>query len=327
MTRICTATTLDCKLDVLTAWISYHLAIGIDHMFIFFDDPSHPGIDMYQDHSAITAVRCDADYWPGGQRKRERLTLHERQWYNANKALEWARERGFDWIIHIDSDELLYYPGDLRSALESLPDRIEVVRFRVYEAIPEALHCDHPFASIRYFRVGPLRPTRKTLPQTVRGWGSVCLRLASYYMRLAIAKLICPSARGPFLRGHVGGKSAVRVSAPVQGMGVHVPAPPPGHRYIDFFLPGAAVLHFDCSDFDSWLAKWEARAQEKNVPRNRDPKRRKQLARFIETREREGLAGLERLYLREYALCPWECLVLRWLGLVRWLPIAQLFKS
>jgi hypothetical protein len=327
ITKICTATTLNCEVRILTAWVDYHLNLGIDHMFLFFDDPNHPGVTIFEHNPRVTVVRCDVNYWPGGASKRERLTLHERQWYNANKALEWAKQRGADWIVHIDSDELLYYPGDLRSALQSVPDHVEVVRFRVYEAVPEGLHCEHPFASVRYFRVGPIRPTRKTMPRSVADWAIALARIAGYYLRLAIGKIFCPGARGPFLRGHIGGKSAVRIGAPVQGMGVHVPAPPPGYRYIDYFLPGGAVLHFDCSDFDSWLAKWEERARERNVPRNRDPKRRKQLARFIATRDKEGLPGLQRLYLKEYSLRPWERRVLTYLGLLRDIPLARFFDT
>lgn len=88
MPTICTTTTLDCPTEVLLPWVSYHLGMGIDHMFLFFDNPDHEGIRVMQDNPRITAVRCDAEYWPGGAKKRERLTLHERQWYNASKALQ-----------------------------------------------------------------------------------------------------------------------------------------------------------------------------------------------------------------------------------------------
>lgn len=317
MSTICTTTTLDCPTEVLIPWVSYHLNIGIDHMFLFFDNPDHPGIAAVENERRITAVRCDGAYWPGGVAKREKLTLHQRQWYNANKALQWARERHIDWIVHIDSDELLYYPGRLHDALDALPPNIEVVRFRVYEAIPEKLHYEHPFAQIRYFRVGPMRPTAKTWPRTWREWLQAGLRVTDYYTRLAVAKLLCRAARGPFLRGHIGGKSAVRTQAPIQGMGVHIPAPPAGYSYRDFFLPGAAVLHYDCSDFDSWLAKWRCRAAERHVPRNRDRKRRKYLAKFLKAESKKDPNALVVLFRDQYMMTVPERLMLEWLGLVR----------
>ncbi len=101
MTTICITTTLNCQREVLIPWVSYHLNMGIHHMFLFFDNPDNPAIELVKGEPRITAVRCDAAYWPGGAAKREKLTLHERQWFNANKGLQWARERGFDWIAHI----------------------------------------------------------------------------------------------------------------------------------------------------------------------------------------------------------------------------------
>lgn len=321
MATICTTTTLNCPTEVLIPWVSYHLNMGVDHMFLFFDDPNHPGIGAVERDCRITAIRCDAAYWPGGAAKRERLTLHQRQWYNANKALGWARERGFDWIAHIDSDELIYYPGRLQQALVGLSEDIEVVRFRVYEAVPEELHSAHPFAGIRYFRVGPMRPTRKTWPRSLRDWTRAVAHLSSYYGRLLVAKAFCSAARGPYLRGHTGGKSAVRTAAPIAGMGVHVPAPPPGHSYRDYFLPHAAVLHYDCSDFESWLAKWRGRAEEKRVPRNRDEKRRRQLARFSQALQAGDIRALQDLYRRDYFVVPASCLkFLKCLGLIADIP-------
>ena len=316
MTTICTTTTLDCPTRVLVPWVNYHLNMGIDHMYLFFDNPEHPGIAAVAEDSRITCVRCDAEYWPGGAAKRQRLTLHERQWFNANRGLQFARERNFDWIAHIDSDELLYFPGRLQEALERLPEKVEVVRFRVFEAIPAQGGSDHPFAQIRYFRVGPMRPTSKTRPRGLIAWCRAGMHVAGYYSRLGVAKAIGAAGWGPFLRGHTGGKSAVRVRAPIQGMGVHVPAPPRGRTYLDFFLPHAALLHYDCADFDSWLTKWLARASESHVPRNRDAKRRRQLTRFRAAQNRSAEA-VRRLYEREYLLREWKQRFLMRLGLVR----------
>lgn len=327
MTTICTTTTLDCPTEVLIPWVSYHLNVGIDHMFLFFDNPDHPGIAAVEGDPRVTAVRCDASYWPGGAAKRERLTLHQRQWFNADKGLQFARQRQFDWIVHIDSDELLYYPGRLHDALDALPASIEVVRFRVYEAIPEQLHYDHPFAHIRYFRVGPMRPTAKTRPRSLAEWLTASGRVLSYYARLGFAKLLCPAARGPFLRGHTGGKSAVRTQAPIQGMGVHLPAPPPGHFYRDFFLPGGALLHYDCGDFDSWLAKWRGRAEERHVPRNRDVKRRRQLARFAAAQSQHIPEALISLFRYQYMMGAHERRCLEALGLVQYVALPEGVRS
>ena len=323
MATLCTVTTLDCPVEVLTTWVSYHLNIGVDHMFLFFDNPEHPGISSVAENARITPVRCDSEYWPGGSAKRERLTLHERQWFNANKALQWARERGFDWIAHIDSDELIYFDGNLKLGLDAIPNSVEVARLRVLEFIPRQLEYEHPFAGTHWFRVGPKRPARKARPSSVHEWILCLAEMASYYGRLGGAKLICPGARGPFLRGHTGGKSLVRVTADIKGMGVHLPAPPDGRFFRNYFLPRAAILHYDCGSFRYWMEKWMQRTSEKNVPRGRDAKRKRQAARFSATMKSEGLPGLYRLYFREYGLRDWEIRILSGLRLVRRIHVSS----
>lgn len=316
MSRICTVSTVDGPSEVIVAWVQYHLAMGVDHMFVFFDNPTHPVIDTVAGER-VTCIRCDDSYWPGGRQKREKLTLHERQWYNANKGFQLARDGNFDWIAHIDSDELIYCPESLSVAFSKVPADVPVVRLPVLEFVPTRLESEQPFVGTHWFRVGPRRPAKKALPQTGWHWITCLSSLAWYYVRLGLSKIVCPGARGPFLRGHIGGKSFVRTTATIQGMGVHLPAPLPGTAFPLYFLRSSAILHFDCGTFDQWVRKWESRATEKNIPRNRDPKRRKQLQRYIHTRDTQGIEGLRKLYFKEYGLTPWELRFLSLLGLAR----------
>jgi hypothetical protein len=70
--------------------------IGMDNSFEYF-----------REYDKIICIRCDAaqrDQLP------ERPSIEERQIYNAYLALEWAKRDGLEWLIHIDSDEILFAP-------------------------------------------------------------------------------------------------------------------------------------------------------------------------------------------------------------------------
>ncbi len=316
MTTICTTTTLDCPTEVLTPWVAYHLNIGIDHMFLFFDNPEHPGIAAVEGDPRITVIRCDAAYWPGGAAKREKLTLHERQWFNANKGLALAKEREISWIVHLDSDELLHFKRPLQEILASVSERVQIIRFRVYEAVHESVNDGPPFQGFRIFKVGPATPTRQSIPRRCLPLMGTVAQTASYYLRLFAARLLCLSwIRRPFLWGHIGGKSAVRTTASIRGMGVHVPKLN-ASRWEAPFAKGTALLHFDAINYGAWKKKWLGRREERCIPRGRDRKRKLQLAQFIRACSSGQERDLERLFLRQYGLTPWQRWVLFQLGLL-----------
>lgn len=322
--RVCITTTTIAPPEQLRAFLRYHFNSGVEHAFVFCDEPHGSTYKEAQITKGVTAVCCDENYWPGGAKKRERLTFHERQWFNLRNALRWAREAGFQWIIHIDTDELLWVPQGLHSLLASTPGDVDVVRFRYYEAVPDTLERQHPFLGVRYFKVGPARPTRSTLPRRPLELLCSLAPHGAYVLRLWLACVLgCRVAWGAYLRAPVGGKSAVRITDRVQALGVHVPPPPQGGRHRIVFARKAAVLHFDGPDYRTWYAKWFRRYQETNVPRGRDAKRRRQLAAFASLYEKNDEQGLEKLFRKHYFLSAWEKAVLWGLGLLRELHLSD----
>ena len=52
--KICTSTTLKTSLKSTLDFVNYHMNIGIDHMFLFFDDPKDEAIKILLDYPSVT---------------------------------------------------------------------------------------------------------------------------------------------------------------------------------------------------------------------------------------------------------------------------------
>lgn len=57
--KMCTVTTLMAPLNQTLSFVNYHLNIGIDHMFLFFDNPDDEAIDALKDYKRVTCFGCD----------------------------------------------------------------------------------------------------------------------------------------------------------------------------------------------------------------------------------------------------------------------------
>ncbi len=60
---ICLFTTIRATLADTLAFVYYHLNIGVDHHYLFFDDPDDPSINVLAREKRVTCIRCDADHW------------------------------------------------------------------------------------------------------------------------------------------------------------------------------------------------------------------------------------------------------------------------
>lgn len=327
---LCIVTTLCAPLATTTAFVNYHLNIGARHLYLYFDDPADEAIEVLQDDPRITCIRCDERHWPGGRAARDKLTLPQRQWFNSKDAWRRAREAGFDWIMHLDSDELVYAHQLLSRVISEVPATVDVLRFRTYEAVPEELQYERPFEEIHYFKRGPCRPTRRCLPGTAWGVTHAVMHNAEYYSKLIVARFMrCQAIRnGYYLRGHIGGKAAVRLRSNIGGMGVHVPTPPMGGRLNSVFVTEGGILHFDACDYAGWCAKWVKRYHEKHVPPSRGRNRAWQLSRFSTAYESGSEESLVELFQQQYYVPISERRFLMRLGLlVEVHPDHRLFQS
>ena len=158
----------------IDAWCSYHLAIGFEHLFLYFDDPQECAeVDMGSRFtpSSVSAIAHDDilraawrrslephdDCLPHAAQPGNRVGsgLNLRQELNARHAMKLACERGLDWLLHIDGDEL-FYPGPSGDAAAHFGELsaagTSTFCYVNHEAVPESRRVDRPFSELTLFK-------------------------------------------------------------------------------------------------------------------------------------------------------------------------------
>ena len=145
--RAAIVTTLRNAGNVLGSFIAYHLALGFGRLYLFFDDPADPDLPRAAAHARVTAIGHDRELrerWRhlpqySGQAQFLDREVMARQVLNTELAMELARADGFDWLLHIDSDELFYSPRQSVAEHFDLVEkqRLETVVYLNYEAAPD----------------------------------------------------------------------------------------------------------------------------------------------------------------------------------------------
>src|SRR5881227_2033303 len=151
-TRAAIVTTLRDADRVLDSFIRYHLLIGFEQIFLFFDDPHDPSLDKARGYEKVTAMRDNRAlrrrwkqtrlYAEDGQLRRFRnKEVMARQELNVAIAVELAIDHRIDWLLHIDIDELFYSPAQtVKEHFGSLSAKgVQQVTYANYEALPDRL--------------------------------------------------------------------------------------------------------------------------------------------------------------------------------------------
>jgi hypothetical protein len=253
----------------LKLFVSYHLNCGVDRIFLFFDNPDDTSISLLEDDARIVCTRCDGAHWAASGLGIAPAT-DKRQIYNADLSLKWARKAGADWLIHVDSDELILTPNyDIKSYLRNITDADAVI-FPTLEALPR-MHCrEHPFQELTWFKIDGGRPRAQRLAGLMGCSGIM---------------------RHGYIKGHTAGKTALRTSSDVESVQVHRPF----GRDLKFENSDSSfVLHFDCCTFDDWVSKWKKRYDGITDFQNMSDARKQQFAEFCrayETGSEDRLRG------------------------------------
>ncbi len=290
--------TLKSTLAETIEWVNYHRNLGADHIFLFFDDPAEAaeaqgplsGRDDW-----LTCFACDDDYWHQLGPEPRPPSPWRRQELNADLGHRLAREMGLDWLIHIDSDELLQVDDSLGATLARAPSDADVATFTVLEAVPEAIDYQSGFREITLFRTWP--------------------RAARYRAQIA-RRIGCEGAflDGMYFRGHQL-KSALRLRSEIAHMGNHIPYEIEGQPLRIVPYPKIRLLHYDCGGYASWLRKWLPRIEGK-IKNTGEASRDRQASLIRDAIERSP-EGAVAAYRQIYGLRPREKALLRTLGLLR----------
>lgn len=243
-------TTLRNAGTLLDDFIAWHRAVGFSRLYLVFDDPADPDRLRVADQPGVEAIASD-DAWRSrwrdsplfaNMRGSVDVEVMARQLLNASIVADIARSAGFDWLLHIDVDELFHPPGgDARALFDALQDRpVDVIAFPNMEAVPEREAVGRPFAEVTLFKV-PVAHMRRIVLGTP-----------------ALADALRRSRRfgAGFFNLYSSGKSAVRLDVPgLQPFGVHDFDRPDGSarrvQAID-----AVVLHYACCGLGSFTAKY-----------------------------------------------------------------------
>ena len=295
---ICTVSTVRAAQMELKMFVNYYLNCGVDRMFLFFDDPADESIAHFKNDNRLACIRCDAAHWAALQLP-DRSSIEERQIRNASLALELARREGIDWIIHIDSDELLFTPEQhIKFHLQQqAEENVDAITFSTLEALPKLRYTKHFFEGIHWFKSAKSIIPHAEAIARVMG----CRRVFEY----------------SYFRGHSIGKTATRVRSSVASIGIHLPTPHEGEELRIKNSSNAFVLHFDCCTFDNWKLKWKRRYNGTAVATKMREDRSRQFSDFLAASRSGSEARLLLAYRQQYIVSTYETIVLFGVGLLR----------
>jgi hypothetical protein len=138
--------------EKVLAFVAYHLSLGADHLWLFFDDPTQPIPDVLARHPRVSVTLCDEDHWQRACKKRP--PQHQNR-QTQNTRLTYRELVTSDWIVHIDVDEFLLTPRPIATILDAVPEDTIAMRLEPFEAMHDPLLPDDIYTS-REFR-GALR--------------------------------------------------------------------------------------------------------------------------------------------------------------------------
>jgi hypothetical protein len=245
----------------LMPWLNYHRSVGVSHFFIILDGKSIP-VDterMYQqmrDVAVYTTTQTNA--WRNESKilNLERMQKHihnpvcgvDRVFvqqalnveYVIHEILQGNVDVSVDWIVHIDSDELIYPAGaennfNIRRLLARIPNTVGRVVFPNYEAVPEKLINHDPFVDVTLFR------------------------RSHKHVDAAIYAKYKDASKGDnprYFLGYSNGKSAARVFNDLRPVGVHNFEHIRRKHLKEITLNESVILHYGFTDFSRVVGRF-----------------------------------------------------------------------
>lgn len=275
-TKIAITTTIRSDLNTIKNFINYHINIGIDYIFIFFDNPLDNHFNYFQFyHENVQCILCNEKHWQQ-LNCNANSNIECRQVNNANWALEAAKKKQIDWISHIDIDELIYTKNNIKDVLLSLEKSTDVLWLPPLEAIPETVDCTEPFINLHSF---------KRLPNEEDQFYDGKNKEAYF--------------QGEYFRGHTAGKSIIRISDKIADISLHKPIAKKTYDLKVQMLALSYLLHYDCYDYSSWFTKWLLRTNGIATAGGRD-NRKKQHTAFQKVYNKNDRNKLIELYKTLY---------------------------
>lgn len=212
--------------EKILAFTAHHLAIGCDHIWLYFDDPDAPVPPALANHAKVTVTLCGDAYW---QASNKRPPTHQNR--QARNARNTYPQVTTDWLAHIDVDEFIHAPRPLADVLNDVPAETIAVKLEPFEAMHDPMLPDDIFTA-REFR-GALR--HEHWPRRRKALGDYRKVIRDGMLSHTVGKVICRAGIPRlFPRLH-----AVMLD------GSFVPIPD--------WHPELKLLHFHAQDRKAWL--------------------------------------------------------------------------
>ena len=123
-------------------WLRYHRSLGIEHVYVHVEGSPDllPLLHSDEFTTFVTVVATDQDNKSDSPRHRESnyFGLMERQERHVLRSTQLAKQRGLDWLFHIDDDELLHFAVPMKTLIGSAPPGTTCLTLINAEAMPTA---------------------------------------------------------------------------------------------------------------------------------------------------------------------------------------------
>ncbi|XP_068640194.1 glycosyltransferase-like At2g41451 [Aristolochia californica] len=170
--KICITTSTSAGLEQILPWIYYHKVLGVGTFFLFVEGQAAtsnvsavlqaiPGVNVIFRTKELEEKQAKSRIWNETWLasfffKPCNYELFVKQSLNMEMAIVMARDAGMDWIIHLDTDELLHPAGareySLRQLLSDIPSNVDLVIFPNYESSVERDDIKDPFSEVSMFK-------------------------------------------------------------------------------------------------------------------------------------------------------------------------------
>ncbi|XP_073015728.1 glycosyltransferase-like At2g41451 [Primulina eburnea] len=170
--KICIISTSSAGLEQILPWIFYHKVIGVAKFFLFVEGEaaspavykvldSIPGVRVVRRTRELDEQQAKSRIWnetwlSSFFYKPCNYELFVKQTLNMEMGIVMATEAGMDWIIHVDTDELIHPVGSSQYSVQKLlldvPQDVDLVIFPNYESIVERDDIKEPFSEVSMFK-------------------------------------------------------------------------------------------------------------------------------------------------------------------------------
>ncbi|KAI3788257.1 hypothetical protein L2E82_01017 [Cichorium intybus] len=251
--KICITSSTSAGLEQILPWIFYHKVIGVTNFFLFVEGKaaspgvskileSIPNVKLIHRTKELEEKQSKSRIWnetwlSSFFYKPCNYELFVMQSLNMEMAIDMAKETGMDWILHLDTDELIHPAGtreySLRQLLSGVSENVDTVVFPNYESCVERDDIHDPFSEVSMFK----KNFDHLMKETYFGnYKEATRRNPNYFLTYG------------------NGKSAARVQPHLRPNGAHR-----WHNYkkppIEVKFDEAAVLHYTYTKFSDLTSR------------------------------------------------------------------------